>query len=713
MTAYSSHRGRIEPPNLDDRTWQDLVAETRALIPRYAPQWTDHNPSDPAIALIELFAFLVEGLTYRLNRVPDKHYLAFLNLLGITRNPPTPASTYLTFTSGAGIVTVPAGTQAQTPASETEQPVVFETGEPARVLPIALRKAVIIGPVTGDPPDLSYTDASAVLVGPPTGKHLVTLAKNQTVHLCFGFGQATTEEIPLRILLYRTAVAGQVSVTCAYSTKDKDPHKWAEVAGVLDGTEGLQHNGTLRSKPPADWFAQRPTADRPENPGWKRVATAGPALTEPQHWLGVRIANKTQAPVTVGFDRFLFNAALAHNALTIATPEILGNGNGQPFQQFSLPHRPLYEPGGGSGLAVEVGTGTPTQWREWTRVADLPAGAHEVYRADPVTGEILFGNFDEKTGEGHGSVPPQGCLVRARTYRHIAGGGSGNIAAGRIATVAGANPAGITGVTNLGPGLDGSDEETIDETLRRAPEVLKTRDRAVTVEDYENLARAATTDVVTARCLPPRLHEESGPRNGKPWTFAGMTRAPGTVHVIVVTDQGPSEPRPAPSPVVLAEVRDYLDRRRDLTAALTVVGPRYLPVKVTAVLNVWKSALNAGADEKQVRTDTENLINAYLHPTRGGPDGAGWAPGQPVFAADLFRAIMPPENIAYIGTLQIQAEIPLYHFPPFNPTGTVDDWNPDAERPFGLSPLGATVRVADYELICAATTHAVTTVKTD
>ena len=62
----ASERGRLLAPNLDDRQWKDIVADTRALIPTYAPQWTDHNPSDVGMTLIELFAFLVEGLTYRL-----------------------------------------------------------------------------------------------------------------------------------------------------------------------------------------------------------------------------------------------------------------------------------------------------------------------------------------------------------------------------------------------------------------------------------------------------------------------------------------------------------------------------------------------------------------------------------------------------------------------------------------------------------------------
>ena len=51
------------------------------MIPTYAPEWTNHNPSDPGITLIELFAYLTELLIYRLNRVTDANKYAFLRLL--------------------------------------------------------------------------------------------------------------------------------------------------------------------------------------------------------------------------------------------------------------------------------------------------------------------------------------------------------------------------------------------------------------------------------------------------------------------------------------------------------------------------------------------------------------------------------------------------------------------------------------------------------
>ena len=71
----------LELPNLDDRIYDDLVQEALSLIPTYEHQWTNHNPSDPGITLIELFAYLTEMLLYRQNRVTQANKLMFLKLL--------------------------------------------------------------------------------------------------------------------------------------------------------------------------------------------------------------------------------------------------------------------------------------------------------------------------------------------------------------------------------------------------------------------------------------------------------------------------------------------------------------------------------------------------------------------------------------------------------------------------------------------------------
>ena len=240
----------------------------------------------------------------------------------------------------------------------------------------------------------------------------------------------------------------------------------------------------------------------------------------------------------------LFNSALAHNALTIRAPEVLGTSTGGPFQTFALQNWPLYRRPDTNApyadLAIQVGQGVPPVWESWTLVDELPPGPGKVYRVNPVSGEINFGNYDEQSKQGHGSIPPAGSQVQALSYRYVAGGTAGNVAPGRVTslgtTKVGAMLSGVTGVINLGPGLDGSDEETIEDTMRRAPEDLKIRNRAVTAEDYEFLAREATTDVFIARCLPPRLQDFPGPtigpnppawKKGDPWTFGGILRSAG------------------------------------------------------------------------------------------------------------------------------------------------------------------------------------------
>jgi hypothetical protein len=90
-------------PNLDDRTWADLVEEGTSLIPVYGPEWTDQNYSDPGITLVELLAAITEMDIYRLNRISDREKLRFLSLVGVRPAPPAPAETVLTLTLAEGI----------------------------------------------------------------------------------------------------------------------------------------------------------------------------------------------------------------------------------------------------------------------------------------------------------------------------------------------------------------------------------------------------------------------------------------------------------------------------------------------------------------------------------------------------------------------------------------------------------------------------------
>lgn len=88
----------IPVPNLDDRSFTDLVAEAVERIRARDPGWTDLSVHDPGVVLVEAFAHLTDILLYRLNRVPERMYATFLNLLGTSLGPPSAATTSLEFT---------------------------------------------------------------------------------------------------------------------------------------------------------------------------------------------------------------------------------------------------------------------------------------------------------------------------------------------------------------------------------------------------------------------------------------------------------------------------------------------------------------------------------------------------------------------------------------------------------------------------------------
>ncbi|MGH9245616.1 MAG: putative baseplate assembly protein [Acidimicrobiales bacterium] len=121
-------------PNLDDRTFGQLVEEARQRIATSCPEWSDLSVHDPGVTLLEAFAFLTETMLYRLNRLPEKAYIAFLNLIGVRLQPPAAASAGLEFSrlrAGGGAVTIPAGTRVTVVGAAGGAAPVFLTAERA------------------------------------------------------------------------------------------------------------------------------------------------------------------------------------------------------------------------------------------------------------------------------------------------------------------------------------------------------------------------------------------------------------------------------------------------------------------------------------------------------------------------------------------------------------------------------------------------------
>src|SRR5919198_6645468 len=133
---------------LDDRHFQDIVDQAKTLIPHYCPEWTDHNVSDPGVALIELFAWMTDLMLYRVNQTPDKMYVKFLELIGVRLEPPRAARAPVTFYLSAAQpseVTIPENTEVATVRTESSPAILFSTEND-----LTIRTPLLAGAFTRD-----------------------------------------------------------------------------------------------------------------------------------------------------------------------------------------------------------------------------------------------------------------------------------------------------------------------------------------------------------------------------------------------------------------------------------------------------------------------------------------------------------------------------------------------------------------------------------
>lgn len=122
-------------PKLDDRSFEDIRLEAIRNITKYCPEWTNHNISDPGITLVELFSAMSEMTNYRLNRVPEKNYIAFLDMIGVVPRYPIGATSRVLFgisdnyeydTQEKSPIRIPQYTILST---NDDEPILFETLE--------------------------------------------------------------------------------------------------------------------------------------------------------------------------------------------------------------------------------------------------------------------------------------------------------------------------------------------------------------------------------------------------------------------------------------------------------------------------------------------------------------------------------------------------------------------------------------------------------
>ena len=141
---------RISPPKVDPRKANDLLRALREMAPHYTPEWPAKDDDDPGVALLKIFAFIGEGVITRLNRAPDRNFLAFLDLLGIRLLQARPARAPITFIVADGTefpFLVPKGTQVSAPPKE-QHPIdlPFETLSNMLAVPATMSALIAVDP---------------------------------------------------------------------------------------------------------------------------------------------------------------------------------------------------------------------------------------------------------------------------------------------------------------------------------------------------------------------------------------------------------------------------------------------------------------------------------------------------------------------------------------------------------------------------------------
>ena len=592
-------------------------------------------------------------IIWRLNRVPDKTFIKFLDLVGVDLHAPSPARAELTFQITAGAnpdvaYPIPKGTQVTLGASGGP-PVIFETDDNLHGV-VSLIKAVQV-----------YDSARFRLYpvenfAPPSPVPALSPEPQDGCVFAVGFDVRFPEAAELRMLVHvagrtpvaavqargtgRDTFAAPVQAVWEYSTGDAA--RWAPLAVASDDSRFLTRTGAIVfAGPPKDDFKAMPYGLR-NKPG------------EELFWIRFRVESVLgsgyETPPVV--EDVLLNTITATNAVTVRR-EVLGASNGLPNQQFQLANSPILPMPAGATGRVEIREEEDGGYELWTEVRDFDGSAREDkhYVLDASAGIVRFG--DGK----HGKIPraltlaagtdPQAFERNTRITEYRWGGGArGNAGANKITGLQ-SSVAFVDRVTNLRPSVGGQDEESLDEAKLRAPMTIRTMSRAVTPEDFAFLAQQTPGALIRRAQAFPLLNPSQRVRRAGDGSTSPELPLPGVVTVVVVPES--TNPRPTPSGDTLKLVADWLDSHRLLTTELYVAAPRYRQVHIRAQVLASPSA-DSGVVERELR---QRLLD-YFHPLRGGRRSSGWDFGQTIDFSETYGHILNTPGVVSIRTDSFQ-----------------------------------------------------------
>ncbi|MCB8983618.1 MAG: putative baseplate assembly protein [Ardenticatenaceae bacterium] len=681
----------LELPVLDDRNFEQLLAETKRRIPAHTPEWTNYNvESDPGITLVQLFAFLTDNLLYRANRIPERNRLKFLQLLGIPLQPAAAAEGIITIQNERGpvaalqlekgIVVAAGSTQFLTRDNLTVLPLQAQvyykrpiaesdpryaeyqlryeallaamslaeeaTGVAATLKPVFYESVPMTQPSATDPAPVldmvkETTDQALylALLAPKNVDPATVRAAIANKTLSIGIAPALSDEVapllpqrraqrePLPDLMYEIAAPGLQTAVAA-----GDKARYTRLL-IRQQPDVLTQEGIVQVVLPA--AADLATWTFPE-PMQEGTGAFPPALEDEEiqgrlvTWLRIRLPQQTeqQGVINGRLSWVGINAARVVQAVPISN-ELLGSGSGEPDQAVALANTPVIAHT--VRLEVEDGQGS---WQLWRLTDDLLAADLDdrVFILDRESGQVRFG-----TGI-NGLRPPRGQRIRA-SYEY-GGGIAGNVAIGDIKKSQDVRLQGGYKVTNPLPTMGGDRGETTSEGERNIPLHLRHRDRLVTQQDFADITRRTPgVDVGRVEVLP--LFKPTTPP---------ATNAAGIVTLLVIPETDALQPRwPTPDRLFLQQVCSHLDGRRLVTTEIYVRGPVYLSVHLSIGLQVQE-----GHYRDDVLQAVRERLAEYLSALPpGGPEETGWPLNRRLLKKDLEAVVTRVTGVEYVDSMEM------------------------------------------------------------
>ena len=696
---------KLPKSDLDDRSFEDLVEECILRIPRYCPEWTNHNPGDPGITLIELFAWLTDQMLMRFNQVPRRNYVAFLELLGIRLQPPAPAECELTFyltQAQPQPIRIPYATEVATVRTETQEAIIFSTDEEFAIGNPQI-KHFLTGLTEEERPNnlRQRTTRERSSSNNQWWNLEETLLFQQSLPSnCFYLVLQEDIENSITGNVIALTFRGQVARSTGIDPENP-PLRWEAWNGknwqstILrkpedDKTKGfsfsdLGEQGTNPSIDGADVILhlpqQLPSTDfGTEYRGhWIRCVYTYPRQLQPSY---------SSSPSILGIKvRSIGGAVNASECIRIEN-ELLGVSDGKAGQLFQLQAQPILRRKPGECIQVKPINSPAEIWEEVTDFADSgPEDLH--YTIDAQTGMVQFGPLirepaqlkqrtrersqiqpggqivrrdstesrnlsnlqpdyangapNESLERQYGKVPPPGAEIYMRVYR-TGGGSRGNVQAEKLLVIKQAIPY-VKSVVNYQPARGGIDQESLDEAVIRVPQILRTRASAVTPEDFENVAKTATRAVARAHCLTN-----------------AMNTTPGRVTLLIVprVETEMIDFRLGIDPdqyfvlnsMLETEILEYMQDRKPLGVQVKLQEPEYVGVSVTTEVIIEPKYNNPRVIE-QIRTQLLIALYRFLNPLTGGIEGKGWDLGRPVSRSDIFALCQKIPGIRYLGMVEL------------------------------------------------------------